>query len=85
MCMISVSHDSTVFKVHTIFAHPLFGLAVLPTVTPLIPLLNDTCSLCRITECAKRVTLVQGIVELSRYATVVYAVGKLFHLMECLP
>ena len=83
--MLPVSYDSTFFEIYTFFAHPLLCLLVLPTVAPLIPLLNDACSLCSITECAKRMTLLQGIVELSRDSTVIYAVGKFFHLMECLP
>ena len=83
--MLTVGHDSTVLEVHTIFVHPFFGLLVLPMVTPLIPFLNDTCLLSCIAECTKRVTFIQCVVELSRDTIVGDAVGKLFHLVECLP
>jgi len=55
--MLSVRYDSTVLEVHTMLAHPFFCLLDLPTVTPLVPLLDDACFLCSIAECTKGVTL----------------------------
>jgi len=83
--MFPVGYDFTVFEIYTIFMHPFFCLLILPMVTPLIPLLNNTCTFCRIAKCTKRMTFLQGMIEFFRDSTVGYAVSKLLHQMKCLP